>query len=94
MQDNAAIEAAATAEAAGAAAVSGLIALVVYVVIGIIYAIVVYIVARKRGVNPWVWAIPTLIPFIGVIVGAIFMLLSFLSVLDRLNVLEKRDAFT
>jgi len=36
--------------------------------------------------NPW------LILF--VLCGAVFMLLSFLSVLDRLNALEKRDAFS
>lgn len=84
-----------TAEASAAAAGAGLIgALVVYIVIGIIYAIVVYVIARKRRVNPWPWTIPTLIPVIGIIVAGIFMLLSFLSVLDRLNKLESEAAFS
>jgi len=80
------------AEAASAGAMIG--ALFIYVVIGVIYAIIVYVVARKRRVNPWPWTIPTLIPVLGMIVAGIFMLLSFLSVLDRLNALENNTTFS
>ena len=55
-----------------------------------IYAVVVYVVADKRRVNPWPWTIGTLVPFFGLIVAAVFMLLSFLSILDRLNALESQ----
>jgi uncharacterized membrane protein len=58
--------------------------------IGWIYAVIVFIVARKRRINPWGWTIGTLVPAFGVIVGAVFMLMSFLSVFDRLNALEGR----
>lgn len=96
MQDNAADVAAAAqaAEAAQAGAVASFAVLFVYVIVGIIYAVVVYFVARKRGVNPWPWAIPTLIPVLGMMIAAIFMILSFLSVLDRLNALENRETFS
>lgn len=57
--------------------------------LSLIYAVIVYITARKRGVNPWPWVIGGIIPIIGMIVSGIFFLLSFLSILDRLNALEK-----
>lgn len=57
-------------------------------VLGLFYAVIVYLVARKRRINPWVWTVATLIPGIGLIVAGIFFLLTFLSVLDRLNALE------
>ncbi|MCR5878105.1 hypothetical protein [Phenylobacterium sp. J367] len=56
--------------------------------LGLIYAVIVFVIARKRGVNPWPWTIATLVPAIGLIVAGVFYLLSFLSVLDRLNALE------
>jgi hypothetical protein len=59
------------------------------ILFGLFYAAVVYVVARKRKVNPWVWTIATLIPAIGLIVSGIFFLLTFLSILDRLNALER-----
>ncbi len=59
-------------------------------VLGTLYALVVFLIARKRGVNPWVWSIATLVPFFGLIVAAVFMVLTLLSVLDRLSVLESR----
>lgn len=58
------------------------------IVIGLIYAVVVYVIARKRRINPWGWTIGAAIPIIGMLVAAVFYLLSFLSVLDRLNALE------
>jgi hypothetical protein len=57
--------------------------------LGLFYAAVVYVVARKRKINPWGWTIATLIPGIGLIASGIFFLLTFLSILDRLNVLER-----
>ena len=82
------------AEAAAAAGASLVGALFVYIVMGIVYAIVVYVIARKRRVNPWPWTIATLIPGIGLLIAAIFYLLSFLSVLDRLNKLENETTFS
>jgi len=76
----------------GGGAVAGV--LFTYLLVGIVYAVVVWITARKRGVNPWVWAIPTVIPVFGMLVGALFMLLSFLSALDRLNDLERKATFS
>ena len=68
---------------------SQLIQLAPMMVLGVVYAIVVFIVARKRGINPWIWTIATLIPVIGFIVSGVFFLLTFLSMLDRLNALER-----
>lgn len=63
-------------------------------ILSFIYAAVVYVVAKKRRINPWGWTIATLVPAIGpIFVGPIFMLLSFLSVLDRLNKLEEAGQF-
>jgi hypothetical protein len=67
---------------------SQIIQLAPMMVLGLFYALVVYVVARKRRINPWVWTVATLIPGIGLIVSGIFFLLTFLSVLDRLNALE------
>lgn len=58
------------------------------VIFSVIYAAIVYAIARRRRINPWVWTIATLVPIIGMIVSWVFLLLSFLSVLDRLNALE------
>ena len=64
------------------------------VLLSVIYAVVVYVIAQKRRINPWGWTIGTLVPFIGpIFVGPIFMLLSFLSVFDRLNRLEESGQF-
>jgi hypothetical protein len=61
--------------------------------LSIIYAIVVFVVARKRNINPWGWTIGTVIPFVGFFVSAIFFLLTLMSILDRLNSLEKERTF-
>lgn len=63
-------------------------------VLGVIYAAIVFVVARKRGVNPWGWTIATLVPLIGLLVSAVFFLTTLLSILDRLNILESRSAPT
>lgn len=65
-----------------------LIQLIPAIIFSLIYAVIVYAVARRRRLNPWPWTIATLIPVIGMIVAGVFLLLSFLSVLDRLNALE------
>ena len=54
----------------------------------LIYAAIVYALARKRRINPWPWTIATLVPFLGIFVFPLFFLVTLLSVLDRLNVLE------
>jgi hypothetical protein len=59
-----------------------------------IYAVTVFLVARKRRVNPWPWTIATLIPMAGLFVAAIFYLVSLLSVLDRLNELESQATWS
>ena len=56
------------------------------------YAAVVFVVARKQHKNPWIWTACSLIPGLGFILAGVFMLLSYLSVLDRLNVLERESA--
>jgi hypothetical protein len=72
---------------------SALIQLAPLMVLEVVYAAVVYVVARKRNVNPWAWTIGTLVPGLGLFVSAIFFLVTLLSVLDRLNVLEKNQVF-
>jgi ATP/ADP translocase len=58
------------------------------IILGLLYAVVVFIVARKRKINPWGWTIATLVPFIGLLVSAVFFLVTLLSILDRLDTLE------
>jgi hypothetical protein len=77
-----------------AAAGSAVGVLFVYLVIGVIYAVIVYVIARKRRVNPWPWTIGALIPGIGLLVSAVFYLLTLFSVLDRLNALEDKATFS
>jgi hypothetical protein len=63
-------------------------------ILSLIYAVVVFVIARKRRINPWGWTIGTLVPVFGpIFVGPTFMLLSFLSVFDRLNRLEEAGQF-
>lgn len=68
-------------------------ALLLPFVMGLIYAVVVFIVARKRNINPWGWTLATAIPVAGLIVAAVFFLTTLLSMLDRLNKLEQRETF-
>lgn len=67
------------------------IQLVPLIIVSVIYAVVVFLVARKRKLNPWGWTIGTLVPIIGLFVSAIFFLVTLLSILDRLNSLEERS---
>jgi uncharacterized membrane protein YoaK (UPF0700 family) len=57
-------------------------------ILGVIYAAIVYVIARKRRINPWGWTIASLIPAIGLLVAGVFWVITLLSVLDRLNALE------
>lgn len=59
------------------------------IIVQLIYAAIAFVVARKRSMNPWPWTIGTLIPILGMLVFGLYFLLSFLSVLDRLNTLER-----
>lgn len=54
----------------------------------VIFVVITFVTCLKRRVNPWPWAIGTLIPGLGVLVYLIFSLVSWFSVLDRLNALE------
>jgi hypothetical protein len=62
--------------------------LLAYLVPAAFYGPVVFMVARKQGINPWPWTIAALIPYLGILLAGIFLLLTLLSVLDRLNALE------
>jgi ATP/ADP translocase len=44
------------------------------IIFGVLYAVVVFVVAQKRKINPWGWTIATLVPFIGLLVAAVFFL--------------------
>lgn len=70
------------------AVAEAIIQMVPAVVLGLIYAAVVFVVARKRHINPWGWTIAAAVPVIGLIVAAVFWLLTLFSILDRLNRLE------
>ena len=61
--------------------------------VGLVYAAIVFVVARKRRINPWGWTIGSLVPGIGLIVAGIFWILTLLSVLDRLDKLETSGQF-
>ena len=57
-------------------------------IFSLIYAVIVFIVARKRRINPWGWTIGTMIPLFGLIISGVFFVTTLLSILDRLNALE------
>jgi hypothetical protein len=63
-------------------------------IIQLVYALVVFLMARKRGVNAWVWTIGSLVPVIGMFVSLVFFILTMLSILDRLNALETKQTFS
>lgn len=62
------------------------------VIVGVIYAVAVFVVARKRQVYPWGWTIGALIPLAGFLVALTFFVATILSILDRLDSLETRRA--
>ncbi len=68
---------------------SAIVQFIPIMIIGLVYAVIVFVVAGKRRQNPWPWTIAAVIPLIGVFVSGLYLLLTFLSVLDRLNALEQ-----
>ncbi len=70
-------------------AASAILGFVPLLVVQAIYAIVVFLMARKRRTNPWFWTVGALVPLFGVFVSAVFVVLTLLSILDRLNALEE-----
>ena len=74
------------------AAGGAIIQLIPIMIIGSVYAFVVYLVAKRRKINPWGWSICALIPIIGLFVALIFLLSTLLSILDRLNTLEEASS--
>jgi hypothetical protein len=70
-----------------------LVNLLPLIIVQAFYAWVEFLVARKRGLNPWPWVLGTLVPLFGMFVFAVFFLLTLLSILDRLNRLEKVGRF-
>jgi hypothetical protein len=61
------------------------------IVLGLVYAVVVFVIAQKRKINPWGWTIATLVPLLGLLVAAVFFIVTLLSILDRLDTLEARS---
>jgi len=59
-----------------------------WIVISLIHGVLVWITARKRRSNPWVWTILALVPVVDWLTTPLFFFLSLLSVLDRLHALE------
>jgi hypothetical protein len=60
-------------------------------VFNIVFAVFVFITARKRRINSVGWTLGTLIPFLGLLIGGIFQLNTMLSILNRLDALETFD---
>ena len=58
-----------------------------------VLAVIVHHIAKRRGIQSPAWTIGSAIPYLGVPVAAVFLLLTLLSVLDRLNDLERGRQF-
>jgi hypothetical protein len=54
----------------------------------LIFLVVSFVTCLKRRVNPWPWTIGMLIPGLGLPIYAIFSLVTWYSILDRLNKIE------
>ena len=58
--------------------------------VGVLWGAVIFFIARKRGDNPWLWAVVCGLPLIGGVMTVVYLLLTLHSILDRLNRLEGR----
>ena len=65
-----------------------------YLIIAGFYAWIIFLIAKRRNVNPWPWVIGTLVPIFGFVVAGVFFVLTLLSMLDRLNALERDRTFS
>ena len=59
-----------------------------FIIIQSIVVLIVFIVCRKRKINPTAWTLWTAIPIVGVFTSYIFLLVTLFSILDRLNKIE------
>ena len=71
-----------------------IIQLIPSMIFGILLAIPVFLVARKRRSNPWLWAILSVVPLLGFIAVYVFYTRTFLAILDRLDKLETEKPFS
>jgi hypothetical protein len=71
-----------------------IIQLIPPIFLGVLLAIPVFLVARKRRANAWLWAILSVVPLLGFVVVYVFYTSTFLSILDRLNKLETEQTFS
>jgi hypothetical protein len=64
------------------------------VIVQAVYALVVFLMARKQRTNTLAWTLGTVVPFFGMFVALVFFVRTQLSVLDRLNALEGKATFS
>ena len=62
--------------------------------ISLTFSIPVFLIARKRKLNPWGWTILTFCPFVGWIFAIAFCANTVLSILDRLAKIESETNFS
>ncbi len=78
----------------GVSMVAAILQFIPLMTIQVVYAVIVFMMAKRRKLSPWPWTIGSLVPGIGMIVSGIFILLTIFSVLDRLNALESKATFS
>lgn len=57
--------------------------------LSLIWAWPIFLIAKKQGRNPWLWAILVIIPLVNVVTFSVFWVLTIMTILDRLNAMEK-----
>ena len=67
--------------------------LIPFLILGTIFSIPVFLIARKRGENAWLWVVISIIPVIGGIAQLVFYVTTLMSILDRLEKLESEVPF-